>query len=346
MIDLRACRLNVGDVTIDWRDRLYSFLYGVRLNRVRLMDGKRKISEHDTYAEMMEKSVNYFQSIGKLNAQECKWVKKELEWYKLNFDKVVLAEENDMKRIRTNFVKRAGRTTDNAKDTYMEMMVKLYSAFTQSDSGKGMKISHYFFTEMKIKTCPYCNRQYTFTLSEDNVKAAPEYDHFYDKSDYPVLAVSFYNLVPSCHTCNHIKGANKTVKVNPYFKGFESKFRMFDKTDTWRRLNPIEMMNKDGLLRLAREDGTISNDEESNIKALGLESLYRMHKDYVDEIIEKAAAYNKSARQQLAESFQKRGYTPDQVYDFVWGKYLDETHLENRVLSKLTRDMLEQLEIT
>jgi hypothetical protein len=272
-------------------------------------------------------------------------VKKELEWFKVNFDKVVLANEDEMKRICTNFVKRVTKTTDGSKDTYKEMMVNLYLTFSQSDSGKSMAVSHYFFGKLNIQTCPYCNRQYTFTLSEEDTKAAPEYDHFYDKSDYPVLAVSFYNLVPSCHTCNHIKHMKKTVKVNPYFKGFESKFRMFDKTDTRRRLSPIEMMNKEGVLRIAKEDGTISNNEKSNIKTLGLESLYRMHIDYVDEIIEKAAAYNLTARQQLADNFQKRGYTPDQVYDFVWGKYLDDTQYENRVLSKLSKDLLEQLEI-
>ncbi len=70
-----------------------------------------------------------------------------------------------------------------------------------------------------------------------------------------------------------------------------------------------------------------------------------MHDDYVKEIIEKAAAYDKTAKQQIADTFQKRGYFPDQVFDFVWGKCLDDAQYENRVLSKLTKDLLEQLEI-
>ena len=70
-----------------------------------------------------------------------------------------------------------------------------------------------------------------------------------------------------------------------------------------------------------------------------------MHDDYVKEIIEKAAAYNKTARQMIADTFQKRGYSTDQVFDFVWGKLLDDAQYENRPLSKLTKDLLEQLEI-
>ena len=47
----------------------------------------------------------------------------------------------------------------------------------------------------------------------------------------------------------------------------------------------------------------------------------------------------------IADTFQKRGYSPDQVFDFVWGKFLDDAQYENRPLSKLTTALLEQLEI-
>lgn len=39
------------------------------------------------------------------------------------------------------------------------------------------------------------------------------------------------------------------------------------------------------------------------------------------------------------------GMNPRQIYDFVLGRYLDDAQYENRVLSKLTKDLLEQLEI-
>jgi len=32
-----------------------------------------------------------------------------------------------------------------------------------------------------------------------------EMDHYYPKADYPYLAISIFNLVPSCPTCNGIK---------------------------------------------------------------------------------------------------------------------------------------------
>ena len=70
-----------------------------------------------------------------------------------------------------------------------------------------------------------------------------------------------------------------------------------------------------------------------------------MHDDYINEIIEKTIAYNSTARQALVDAFQDQAYSPQQVYDFVWGRYLEEAQYQRRPLSKLTKDILEQLGI-
>lgn len=342
MIDLRASRADIGDKADEWKDRLKSFLFDKRPVKQKLMDGRRTVSKHDTFYEKMEADADYRFVTGHLTDAERDWVKKELRWFNRNFETVVLAGEHELLKLKNNYVRRALRTTAVGKNAFKELMENLYTKFTQSDSGKGKSTSHYFFEKLNIRTCPYCNRQYTFTLSEENANTSPEYDHFYAKSDYPILAVSFYNLVPSCHACNQIKGVKKTVKVNPYFSGFKCKFRLYDKKKNGKKMNALEILNKgEGYLNF---DGA-NMAEKSNIKAFGLNGLYELHDDYVKDIIEKAAAYNKVSREMIADTFQKRGYTPDQVHDFVWGKYLDDSQLENRVLSKLTKDLLEQLDI-
>ena len=90
---------------------------------------------------------------------------------------------------------------------------------------KNHDIAYYFFKKLNIRTCPYCNRNYTFTYLKENGKARPEYDHFYGRANCPLLAVSFFNLVPSCHDCNHTK-LTKPLGINPYFEGFTSKFKV------------------------------------------------------------------------------------------------------------------------
>ncbi len=83
-----------------------------------------------------------------------------------------------------------------------------------------------------------------------------------------------------------------------------------------------------------------------NIETFGLEKLYGMHDDYINEIIEKTIAYNPTVQQTLVDAFQDQAYSPQQVNDFVWGKYLDDINYQKRPLSKLTKDILEQLGIS
>lgn len=71
-----------------------------------------------------------------------------------------------------------------------------------------------------VDVCPYCNSQFVYTYrlnkleEEDFIKSSipngttrAELDHFFPKNKFPFLAMSIFNLVPSCHTCNSsIKG--------------------------------------------------------------------------------------------------------------------------------------------
>lgn len=64
------------------------------------------------------------------------------------------------------------------------------------------------------------------------------------------------------------------------------------------------------------------------------------------DLIEKSTCYGSMEQNQaIVDSFQGVFRSSQEVYDFVWGKYLDEDSFEYRPLAKLTRDILEQLGI-
>ena len=63
------------------------------------------------------------------------------------------------------------------------------------------------------------------------------------------------------------------------------------------------------------------------------------------DIVEKVAAYDSTVQQTLVNVFQGPAYHPQMVYDFVWGKYLEEAEFDKRPLSKLTKEILEQMGI-
>lgn len=321
MIYLGDCRDNLQEVAGRWELRLRKFLFE-----------KRQRKDGNTYGLCYcDRAARRVKQTG---ADDVDIFEKEIEWFKTNFRKIVLADEEGLKKY----------TKKKVSDSMKEFMIGLYKAFTQhkDNNNNGINNAHYFFHELNIRTCPYCNRHYTFTLDE-NTKAAPEFDHFYDKASHPLLAVSFYNLVPSCHTCNHAKGLKK-ASINPYFSGFKRKFELQNNYGERMPLDEIINQKKTGRIGFGKlNDINREEEEQKNIDTFGLQGLYIMHDDYISEIVEKTIAYNPTVRQSLVDAFQDQAYSPQQVIDFVWGRYLNNAQYENRPLAKLTKDILEQL---
>lgn len=345
MIYLGAKRPNIDSVAGIWKDELYGFLFDKRKDLCLVKDGYKIIEKYDMYFKKMNGEVDYLLTKHKVDADDAAFVKAELDYFKTYFDTIVLAGEQELEKEKKAYTSRAEQKSDNAKKTYQKLMQNLYSAFTQDEDSDGKQRSHRFFNKLGIKTCPYCNRLYTFTLNSDNGKTAPEYDHFYNKSDYPLFAVSFYNLVPSCPVCNHIKRVKKTATINPFFHGFESVFTFVDDNDESKVLSKEEVMKKGGgKVRLRKADGKTSVADKGNIETFALNEIYNLHDDYVSDIVERVQAYQ-GISLDLVSTFQTRSKTPQEVYDFVWGKYWEVAQYENRPLSKLTKDILELLDI-
>lgn len=81
--------------------------------------------------------------------------------------------------------------------------------------------------DIGLMTCPYCNINFVNTIH--GVKARklvlrPPLDHFLAYSRYPFVALSFYNLIPSCWICNSsfktTQDTDVTTHLNPYQDSF------------------------------------------------------------------------------------------------------------------------------
>lgn len=321
-----------------WRNRLHAYLFDKKVDKQRpfIKTGKH----HRYYDNVFAKWKGYVRreaqyrriSIGirdellnKLDEVEC------------DFDDIVLAPKDELEKRSKE------RYSEESLNILSEIFETLYNGFTKV-------IANEVLEKLKIRTCPYCNRNYTFIVKsscstrEKTFTTRPEFDHFYNKSQHPLLALSFYNLVPSCSICNHGK-ATENIGVNPYFEGFQSKFGICNKKDmTLQNINEIKLVKSEADFSI----GFIkpSTSEQQNIEELGLDVLYNKHKDYVMDLIDKSTSYGTLEQNQaFVDSFQGIFRTPQEVFEFIWGKYLNEDTLENRPLSKLTRDILEQLDI-
>lgn len=236
--------------------------------------------------------------------------------------------------------------SEDIKNALKVTCTAIYNSFT------ALKAYDYM-EKLKIRTCPYCNRHYTFTIRKNNsgFSTRPEYDHYYDKSTYPHLALAFYNLIPSCKECNHSK-KNQPLRVHPYKSHFESRFVITNPADD-------EVLDLENILTIKTENdfnikfrkGDIgqyndpSDEELENITTLGLVDLYNGHKDYVLELIEKRNSYDLITREGIVDGFQGVFHTQGEVFEFIWGRYLEENTFEKQPLSKFTHDILLQLEL-
>jgi len=190
--------------------------------------------------------------------------------------------------------------------------------------------SYKLLDELNIKVCPYCNRQYTFIVNKEK-KVSPQFDHFFNKSDYPYLALSFYNLIPCCPTCNHTKGCDP-IKVNPYITGFGDGVIKID------NLSNCLMHNGEWNIIIDTDD-----DCNTNVEAFALSELYEQHKDYAEEIVLKAIANEKSYLEELKKTFHGMNLSDDMIELVLWGNYLNEDDFEKRPLSKMASDIIKQV---
>lgn len=205
----------------------------------------------------------------------------------------------------------------------------------------GVNNAIWLLMKLNIKVCPYCNRTYTFTVKKKPKKAKrqvrPELDHFFPKSKYAHLTLSFYNLVPSCPQCNHLKGDNE-FDYHPYYGDLNGK-----------KIPRIEVENvkrdAKGFLVFPDAPKVKIREGNENTKVLGLQELYEQHEDYVKEILDKIQAYNKDYYDSLVNSFQGMGKKQEEIDRLVWGSYIEEAAQEKRPLSKMTRDLLKQFEV-
>lgn len=188
---------------------------------------------------------------------------------------------------------------------------------------------------LDIQTCVYCNRIYTKTVINPHKVTRPEFDHWYPKSTYPLLALSFYNLIPSCHICNSsVKSAtvmNTTDFLHPYMpEEIDFKF-------SYR----LESVNK-YLFHIKRQ---FPSKEHNTIMAFKLEEIYETHRDEIHDLVRLRKLYSIDYLLKLRGLLRDvdNNVSIEELYRLAFGTNYDEKNFLKRPLSKMKRDILEEL---
>jgi hypothetical protein len=211
-----------------------------------------------------------------------------------------------------------------------------------------------FLEDLNIQVCPFCNREYIFKF-EDEINNKPRMlaslDHYYDKDTYPFLSISIFNLIPCCHICNskfkHTKNFYNQKHLHPYEDSFneKAKFSQF--------FNDVDSENKKfSLLSKERISLTLKplNDKDiatqNTIDTFRLQTLYQEHKDIVLELIQKREIYPDSYIDDLFHQYEGTLFkNREDVLRHITGGYIEDKDINKRPLSKLIKDISEELDL-
>jgi hypothetical protein len=228
-------------------------------------------------------------------------------------------------------------------EDYFNEMIETYKNFADRKSffnlfeGKA-KNQYYSAISMvytiDLNVCPYCNRSFINTTKKekgDNYRTC-QLDHFYPKSKYPYLALSFYNLIPVCGTCNHLKGKDYNLNIpSPYELESADDLVKFE-----LKLKSADLMSKTGQEIIINP---INSDYNVN-SPIPLSELYKYHIDVAHEILQKKYIYTDERIGELFSSFPDLFDSEREVKQLLVGNYLDPDDFNKRPLSKLTHDIM------
>lgn len=92
--------------------------------------------------------------------------------------------------------------TTKEEDLFNEVLYYIFVTKGYEEAAVFSKSQHVEILNLRI--CPYCGRQFVYAVEENGATVKPQIDHFLPKRKYPFLALSFFNLIPVCNTCNMI----------------------------------------------------------------------------------------------------------------------------------------------
>ena len=258
----------------------------------------------------------------------------------VGYDERELADFQEAKRKKNN---------PNLVSKYNTILEKLQKAFDYDHSISQNKERAYRLTEMKgTNVCTYCNRQYIFTVNKPKKKGLehivrPELDHWFCKELYPLLSLSFYNLIPSCHICNSsVKGdevLTLDTHIHPYVQEDANPKIQFKPT----------IVSGQSSMYGVKIERTKESKEDNTVKAFALDEIYAEHgRLEVTELMRFNYAYNdgylKVLFEELLNDFGTK-LTKAEIYRMLFGTELEPERFGERPMSKLKYDVLRYLQI-
>lgn len=171
-------------------------------------------------------------------------------------------------------------------------------------------------------------------------RAMYQLDHYFPKSRYPMLSISFFNLQPCCSSCNTSKSYRRALfnlyVENPRWEKSPFKFQLDKKSILEYKLSRKELK----ILFDVPNDRKLKNNME---RLFHISELYTSLTDVAEELIWKASAWNKAYLSQVI--FKGKNIETNLLNRILYGFYTEEKDILKRPLTKFQQDIARQLGI-
>jgi hypothetical protein len=282
--------------------------------------------------------------------QKDKSFKKVFKDY--TFEDILLADTDKIKIIIPLIDGEVQKLTAiNKKET----IEKIKNLFNYSNKYQSTVLTPFFTKNFNFRTCFYCNKDFitNFIKEKNDLVSTFQLDHFFDKGTYPYLALSFYNLIPSCSICNSskVKGSKNTFTHDSSVGKFNNetciapnndKFDFHHKVKFKLFLEPscrnLHIKSGDDIDIPLKEQ--FSDMYDKYIQIFHLNERYKAHKDIVFEMIQKAELYPES---RLKELQNLTGIPFQQIKKDIFNLIDENDDLSKKPFSKLIKDISEEL---
>ncbi|WP_373553433.1 hypothetical protein [Haliscomenobacter sp.] len=201
---------------------------------------------------------------------------------------------------------------------------------------------------LDVRVCVYCNRMYTLTVQSGGKITRPEFDHFFSQGKYPLLALSFFNLIPSCKICNstlkHTKEFSIGENLHPYLDDCWQSFRYSFTPSGTQSLLGAQKQLKVVLKTDSCTDPKLKIKIENTFEIFKISEIYSGHAEEISDILKIRNVMTDNYLEILrTHTYRHLQLTEDELYRLAFGTYREEVNFHKRPFSKLKKDILKEL---
>lgn len=195
--------------------------------------------------------------------------------------------------------------------------------------------------KLNIPTCTYCNRIYTNTMKTIKGKKVmrPQFDHWFPKSKFPLLALSFYNLIPSCSICNSSAKSDTIFSLDKHlhpYVDFDILNRFCFSYDYFKSLDQytIKISHKYGDKKAFK-----------TFTDMNLQTMFNAHLSELEDLIITKKAYSNNYLVNMIKAYPNAQLSLEEVYRLAFGTEFNEEDFYKKPFSKFKKDILSELKL-